>query len=130
PLWTGGEAAPWKSEPCTTNVAELWESFAFDLTVGHWLLDEFEPLQTWHAAALELSQAVWRRRTMKITGAARLEADLDHAEYCIRLGAPERVASLLADSRQLLPPLSLGDLDLPSFAPASPYREVRKRLER
>ena len=131
PLWTAPLSPPWRSEPCESNVSELWESFGFDVSLGRWLLEELERLPGWHAAALELSHAVWRRRVGGASPAvARLEADLDHAEYCMRLGAPERVAPLLADTRQLLPPMSLGDLSLPSFVPPSPYRDVRKRLER
>lgn len=127
---TSGEA-PWNSDTHVPNLVALWESYGFDHTVGDWLLEQLRTASPpWRAVAVELSEQLWRERRQKASDnfdVARL--DLGHAKFAFNSGFPERARSVLLDTPQLFPPLCLGDLNLPAFSGASPWREVRREVE-
>lgn len=122
---------PWMGESNAPDLVEVWETYGFEDRTGYWLLVELEHAPpSWRAAALELSDALWRKWREEASDrfeAARL--DLTHARYAFNVGYPERARAVLTETPRLFPNLTLGDLNLPTFSGVSPWRDVRRDVE-
>jgi hypothetical protein len=123
PVWTTSDGAP--------DLVDIWQGYGFDHDVGYWLLAQLQhALPSWHLAAVELSEHLWQQRRKSTTNNFEVaKLDLEHAQYALSVGFPERARSVLLETPKLFPPTTLGDVNLPAFARVSPWRDIRREVE-
>jgi hypothetical protein len=113
------------------DLPRLHTHWQISITASRRLLGVLPRDPRYSSAASALSRTLWEAERASSQGpAAAAEADIAHAALLLDYEQVAAATALLSTRRAQLPPMQLGDIELPIELPPSPLRGTRQRLER